>query len=55
MICGLEYYVDIPTKKIRNDSFISLVTRWPGYLSNVISIQPKLEPAYREKIELKYH
>ena len=53
MICGLEYYEDIPTKKTRNDCFISLVTRWPGYLSNVICIQPKLEPAYREKIELR--
>lgn len=38
MICGLEYYVDkIKSPKFRNDCFISLVTRWPGYLSNIIT------------------
>ncbi|MCT7480374.1 RNA-directed DNA polymerase [Aliarcobacter cryaerophilus] len=51
LICGLEYYSLTPTSKkiIRNDSLVSLFTKWPGYRSNIIYIQQKLKPAHDEK------
>lgn len=50
MIAGLEYYPCASDKtKLHNDSMISLVTRWPGYLSNVVLFQPKLKPSHGER------
>lgn len=54
MIAGLEYYPHITDKsKLHNDSMVSLVTRWPGYLSNVVLFQPKLKPSHGERKGLK--
>jgi len=52
-ICGLEYYTDKLKTRLRNDSLISLVTYWPGYLSNIIYTQAKLEPSHGEREKLK--
>lgn len=54
LICGLEYYSHTPTNKniLRNDSLISLYTKWPGYRSNIIYIQQKLKPAHEEKANI---
>ncbi len=54
LICGLEYYPHLKEKNVlRNDCFISLVTRWPGYMTNVIMFQPKLEPSHNERKNLE--
>jgi len=54
MLAGLEYY---PHKKnaneLRNDTLVSLATRWPGYRSNLIYMQPKLHPSHGENQALK--
>lgn len=50
---GLEYYPDRKLgSRLRNDTLISLATRWPGYMSNIIFIQPKLQPSHGEKYRL---
>ncbi len=48
---GLEYYED--KRKLRNDLLVSLVTRWPGYLTSVMMLQSKAKPAHGEKRSLK--
>ena len=49
-ICGVEYYYQRKVKStLRNDCLISLCTRWPGYKSNIIYMQPKVLPAHFEK------
>jgi reverse transcriptase-like protein len=54
LIAGLEYYPDRKMRhKLRNDSLVSLATRWPGYRSNIIYTQPKLSPSHEEKYTLK--
>jgi len=53
LIAGLEYYRDIGGKKIRNDSLISLATEWPGYQSNFLTVQPKINPSHDEKEKLE--
>ncbi len=54
MIAGLEYYPSMDdSKKLHNDCLISLATRWPGYLSNIILFQPKLKPSHGERKLLK--
>jgi len=53
LMVGLEYYTDRKTgNKLRNDSLVSLATRWPGYKSNLIYTQPKLLPSHGEKYQL---
>ncbi|MEZ5548073.1 MAG: RNA-directed DNA polymerase [Pseudomonadales bacterium] len=53
LMAGLEYYPDRKAgNKLRNDSLISLATRWPGYKSNIIYTQPKLQPSHGEKYKL---
>ncbi len=51
-LAGIEYSRDRVSKKIRNDSLVSLVTNWPGYGSNVVRLQPKFLPSHGEKEEL---
>lgn len=53
MLAGVEYHRDRVTKKLRNDSLVSLTTYWPGYASSVVVLQPKFEPAHGERQELK--
>ncbi len=54
MIAGLECYPHKKTKNIiRNDCLISLSTRWPGYQSSFIYIQPKLKPSHGEARKLR--
>lgn len=53
VMAGLEYYPDRnAVSKLRNDSLISLATLWPGYKSNIIYTQPKLQPSHGEKFAL---
>lgn len=53
LLAGVEYHADRSTGKLRNDCLISLATYWPGYLTNVIRLQPKFLPAHAEKENLK--
>jgi hypothetical protein len=53
LLAGVEYHRDRATKKLRNDSLVSLTTYWPGYASSVVVLQPKFEPAHGERQELK--
>jgi hypothetical protein len=53
LLAGVEYHRDSKTKALRNDCLISLVTRWPGYASHVVRLQPKFAPAHNEKAELR--
>lgn len=53
LLAGVEYHRDRPTQRLRNDCLISLVTNWPGYVSNVVRLQPKFTPAHGEKIGLR--
>jgi hypothetical protein len=52
-LTGVEYHRDRLNRKLRNDCLISLATRWPGYASSVIVLQPKFLPAHGEREELK--
>ncbi len=50
LLCGIEYYENTKyPNQVRNDCLISLTTRWPGYNSNLIYMQPKLAPSHHEK------
>lgn len=53
LLVGVEYHRDRATRKLRNDSLVSLTTFWPGYASSVVVLQPKFEPAHGERLELK--
>lgn len=54
LIAGLEYYNHNNNNKIiRNDCLVSLASRWPGYSSNFIYLQPKLEPSHGEAQALR--
>ncbi|WP_434130688.1 RNA-directed DNA polymerase [Methylocaldum sp. GT1BB] len=53
LLAGVEYHRDRSTKKLRNDCLISLITNWPGYLSNIVRLQPKFAAAHGEKAGLK--
>ena len=53
LLAGVEYHRDRATRKLRNDSLVSLTTYWPGYASSVVVLQPKFEPAHGERIALK--
>ncbi|MGG4605060.1 RNA-directed DNA polymerase [Paenalcaligenes sp. Me131] len=53
MLAGVEYHRDRVTKKLRNDSLVSLTTHWPGYASSVVVLQPKFEAAHGERQELR--
>lgn len=49
LIAGSEYYEHRKGGKIlRNDCIVSLTTKWPGYSSNFIFMQPKLRPSHGE-------
>lgn len=49
LIAGIEYYDHKNGGRIiRNDSLVSLATRWPGYPSNIVFMQPKLRPSHGE-------
>lgn len=52
-IAGVEYHVDRISGKLRNDSLVSLTTKWPGYASHVVTLQPKFEPAHGERAGLR--
>ncbi|MCO5414716.1 RNA-directed DNA polymerase [Ralstonia mojiangensis] len=52
LLTGVEYYRDKVAKKLRNDCLVSLTTRWPGYSSNIVVLQPKFVPAHAERKEL---
>jgi len=53
LLCGTEYYKHKKSRnQLRNDCLVSLATRWPGYNSNLIYMQPKLAPSHGEKKEL---
>lgn len=57
MIAGIEYYehkggASTGKMTLRNDCLLSLTTRWPGYLSNFIFMQPKIQPSHGEKEKL---
>lgn len=53
LISGLEYYKGNKTSELRNDSLISLSTNWPGYSSNFLVMQPKMNPSHEEISNLK--
>lgn len=53
LICGLEYYYGDKENQFRNDSLISLSTDWPGYHSNFLIMQPKMNPSHEEISQLK--
>lgn len=53
LLAGVEYHRDRTTRKLRNDSLVSLTTYWPGYASSIVVLQPKFEPAHGEQKELK--
>lgn len=53
LIAGVEYHRDKPSKRLRNDCLVSLTTRWPGYPSSVVVLQPKFEPAHAERRNLR--
>jgi hypothetical protein len=52
LLAGVEYHRDRTTRKLRNDSLVSLTTYWPGYASSVVVLQPKFEAAHGERHEL---
>lgn len=52
LIAGIEYYKKNNDNSFRNDALISLATSWPGYLSNVILLQPKIHPSHDELAKL---
>ncbi|MFN1582961.1 RNA-directed DNA polymerase [Vibrio rotiferianus] len=55
-ICGIEYYQHISLNNtIRNDCLVSLTTKWPGYNTSFLILQPKQEPSHSEKLELRKH
>lgn len=51
-VAGIEYHRDKATQRLRNDALVSLTTRWPGYASNIVRLQPKFAPAHEEKKQL---
>ncbi|MFW9675412.1 RNA-directed DNA polymerase [Vibrio parahaemolyticus] len=54
LIGGIEYYGHKNSQKlVRNDCLVSLATRWPGYNSNFIFMQPKLQPSHGEGEQLR--
>ncbi len=54
MISGIEYYNSAKDQKImRNDCMISLSTKWPGYQTNLVFLQPKISPSHGEKKKLE--
>lgn len=53
LLAGIEYHRDRASRKLRNDCLVSLTTRWPGYASSVVVLQPKFEPAHGERLGLK--
>lgn len=53
LFAGVEYHLDKPSKKLRNDCLVSLTTYWPGYASSIVVLQPKFEPSHDERLELK--
>lgn len=53
LLAGVEYHQDRLTERLRNDCLISLVTNWPGYASNIVTLQPKFTPAHGEKNGLR--
>ena len=53
LIAGVEYYRHKNSHNVvRNDCLVSLVTRWPGYSSNFLFMQPKIQPSHNEKLLL---
>jgi len=49
LVAGIEYYRHKNgSRTIRNDCLVSLATRWPGYPSNIVFMQPKLRPSHGE-------
>lgn len=52
LLAGVEYRRDSITNAIRNDCLVSLVTKWPGYQSNIVRLQPKFYPAHGEQKSL---
>lgn len=49
LIAGIECYKDKRNSvQIRNDSLLSLSTKWPGYNSNVVMLQSKHSPSHHE-------
>ncbi|ASL42172.1 hypothetical protein bAD24_I01690 [Burkholderia sp. AD24] len=52
-IAGVEYHKDRTTQQVRNDCLVSLTTKWPGYLSSVVVLQPKFVPAHAERAGLQ--
>lgn len=49
LVAGIEYYDHKNNSNIlRNDCLVSLTTKWPGYPSNIIFMQPKLKPSHGE-------
>jgi hypothetical protein len=54
LIAGLEYHTNISDKNtFKNDCLVSLTTNWPGYLSNLVFLQPKITPSHDEFHDLK--
>jgi hypothetical protein len=53
LIGGVEYYKEPRRNTWRNDAMVALCTRWPGYASSVVFMQPKLDPAHDERKSLK--
>lgn len=53
LLTGVEYHVDRPTRRLRNDCLVSLTTFWPGYSSSVVVLQPKFAPSHGEGAQLK--
>ncbi|MGL4229774.1 MAG: RNA-directed DNA polymerase [Casimicrobium sp.] len=53
LLTGVEYRRDRASQKLRNDCLVSLTTRWPGYPSSVVILQPKFQPAHAELSELQ--
>jgi hypothetical protein len=53
VITGLEYRID-PTNPhgLHNEALIALRTIYPGYMTSLFLLQPKREPAWRERQEL---
>ncbi len=52
LLAGVEYHIDFMSGKLRNDAFVSLATRWPGYFSSIMRLQPKFAPAHQEQKDL---
>lgn len=55
LLAGLEYHRDRKDRRLRNDCLVSLATPWPYYVTNIVWLQPKAEPAHGEKLLLKEH